>query len=154
MSAAAQAQQGHQIRALLARRVKTYAAETGGHVSSFIADASKQCRSLCLVHYTIRDGSNLQLTSGFASRQLVALSENSNTMRTASSGRSGEMFLNCVQVKLAEASIRPGQSQEWLQRAEQRVLASVKASSAEIVCHCGTWSASLQLHRLSRYACC
>ena len=74
-------------------------------------------------------------------------------MRTASSACSGEMFLNFVQVKLADASIRPGQSQEWLLRAEQRVLESVNASSAEIVCHCGTWSASLQLHRLSRYAC-
>ena len=53
--------------ALLARGAKTYAAETGGHVSSFMADTLEQCRSLCLVHNTVCGRSDLQLTGGIAS---------------------------------------------------------------------------------------
>ena len=51
----------------MAGGVETYAAETGGHVSSFMADISEQYRSLCLVHDTVRYRTDLQLTGGFAS---------------------------------------------------------------------------------------
>lgn len=44
-----------------------------------------------------------------------------------------------MQVKLSEASMRPGESQEWLDQVEANILASVASSQASIHCHCGTW---------------
>ena len=44
-----------------------------------------------------------------------------------------------LQVKLSEASMRPGQSQQWLDAVEANVVASVALCQAVIHCHCGTW---------------
>lgn len=39
--------------------------------------------------------------------------------------------------------MRPGQSQAWLNNVKERVLSSVSASKAQIICHTGNWQHDL-----------
>ena len=51
--------------------------------------------------------------------------------------------MECARWIWAEASMRPGQSQAWLNNVKERVLSSVSASKAQIICHTGNWQHDL-----------